>query len=604
MSHTNQDIFKRYHFDRTRLMDILWDIQRRDNFISTSNIEDIAQHLMLSVDDVKETLSFYHFFLDKPFGKHHIYLSNTVIAKMNGYFDVKKALENETNCKFNSVDKTQTFGLADANCIGLSDQEPAMMVDEVVFTQLTPEKVKNIITQLKKGKSAEEIANPKNFASNTLDYVNAIVDSNIRTTSCVLFKADRDYKQILTSLLTTNIPEEVIETIVQSNLKGRGGAGFPTGLKWKLGREAQGEEKYIICNADEGEPGTFKDRVLLTESPKDVLLGMIAAAYAIGSEHGIIYLRAEYWYLKAFLQQQIQDFRDIGLLGNNILSTPLNFDIRIQMGAGAYVCGDETALIESCEGKRGTPRVKPPYPIQQGYLGMPTSVNNVETLACASRIIEEGATWYNRLGTNESTGTRLLSVSGDCTQAGIYEIEWGTSLNTVLKLTGAVNANYVQISGPAGDSLSVEKEGSRVFCYSDLSCNGSLMIFDHSRNILNIVNDYAEFFVEESCGICVPCRAGGVELKNKMQRIIDGRATQQDIDEIKQWSKLLKGTSRCGLGTAMPNPILATLKKFPDIYHERITVQKGPLLASFDMKKAMSAHELAYKNLVHKGAKS
>ncbi|MFK5947272.1 MAG: NAD(P)H-dependent oxidoreductase subunit E [Methylococcales bacterium] len=563
MSHSNQNILKSYHFDRTRLMDILWDIQRRDNFISAGNIEDIAQQLKLSVDDVNETLSFYHFFLSKPFGKHHIYLSNTVIAKMNGYEGIRAALENETGCRFNHVDNTQTFGLADANCIGLSDQEPAMMIDEVVFTRLTPAKVKNIITQLKQGKSAEEIANPNQYASNTLNYVHAIVDSNIRTASHVLFKPDRDYKKILTTLLNTNIPEEVIETIIEANLRGRGGAGFPTGLKWRLGREAQGEAKYIICNADEGEPGTFKDRVLLTESPKDVLLGMISAAYAIGAEHGIIYLRAEYWYLKAFLQQQIQDFRDSGLLGKKILSTTFNFDIRIQMGAGAYVCGDETALIESCEGKRGTPRVKPPYPIQQGYLNMPTSVNNVETLACASRIIEEGATWYNRLGTNESTGTRLLSISGDCKQAGIYEIEWGTSLNTVLEMTGAANTNYVQISGPAGDSLSVKKDGSRVFCYSDLSCNGSLMIFDHTRDILNIVNDYASFFVEESCGICVPCRAGGVELKNKMQRIIDGKATQHDIDEIKQWSKLLKGTSRCGLGTATPNPILATLKKFP-----------------------------------------
>jgi len=601
MSDINQNIFERYNFDRSRLMDVLWDFQRRDNYISSDNIEDIALCLKLSVNDVKETLSFYHFFLDKPFGKHHIYLSNTVIAKMNGYDEVRQALENETGCRFNGVDKTQAFGLADANCIGLSDQEPAMMVDEVVFTQLTPDKVKNIIEKLQQGKTAEEIANPKRYASNTLDYVHAIVDSNIRTASRVLFKPERNYKQILNTLITATKPEGVIETLIESNLKGRGGAGFPTGLKWKLGREAQGKDKYIICNADEGEPGTFKDRVLLTESPKDVLLGMIAAAYAIGSNYGIIYLRAEYWYLKAFLQQQIQDFRDNGLLGKQILATAFSFDVRIQMGAGSYVCGDETALIESCEGKRGTPRVKPPYPIQQGYLGMPTSVNNVETLACASRIIEEDSAWYNQLGTPESTGTRLLSISGDCSQMGIYEIEWGTSLNSVLNMAGAVNANYVQISGPAGDSLSVEKESERVFCYSDLSCNGSLMIFDHTRDILNIVSDYAAFFVEESCGICVPCRAGGVELKNKMHRIIDGKATQLDIDEIKQWSKLIKGTSRCGLGTAMPNSILATLDKFSDIYFEKIMVQKGPLLASFNREEAMSAHELAYDNLVHKG---
>ena len=386
--------------------------------------------------------------------------------------------------------------------------------------------------------------------------------------------------------------------ITDSNLRGRGGAGFPTGLKWKMGREAEGAEKYVICNADEGEPGTFKDRVLLSHSPKDVLLGMIAAGYAIDSRNGIIYLRAEYWYLKDYLQQQIQDFRDDGLLGKQILDKDFEFDIRIQMGAGAYVCGDETALIESCEGKRGTPRVKPPYPIQQGYLGMPTSVNNVETLACASRIIEEGSTWYNAMGTDESTGTRLLSVSGDCEKPGIYEIEWGTTLNEVMIMIGAVDPKYVQISGPAGDSLSVEQDGDREFCYSDLSCNGSLMVFDHTRDILAVVRDYSEFFVEESCGICVPCRAGGVDLMHKMERIIAGRGTQQDLEEITTWSSLLKGTSRCGLGTAAPNPILATLDKFPEVYAEKLVVQKGPLLPSFDMDEALSAHELAVKKLM------
>ncbi len=272
------------------------------------------------------------------------------------------------------------------------------------------------------------------------------------------------------------------------------------------------------------------------------------------------------------------------------------------MGAGAYVCGDETALIESCEGKRGTPRVKPPYPIQQGYLGMPTSVNNVETLAIASRIVEEGSAWFSAMGTDESTGTRLLSVSGDCDKPGIYEIEWGITLNEVLSMIGAVNAKYVQISGPAGDSLSVSKDGERKFCYSDLSCNGSLMVFDDTRDILGIVRDYTEFFVEESCGICVPCRAGGVDLQHKMERIIDGRGCQQDLDEIIQWSKLLKGTSRCGLGTAAPNPILATLDKFPEIYQEKLIEQKGPLLSSFNMEEAMSAHDLAYKHLVQEDA--
>ena len=601
MSKEVQAILNRYHADKTRLMDMLWDVQNQQNYIGDEAVSSLAEGLNMSVDDIRETLSFYHFFKERPFGKHKIYLCNTVIAKMGNYEQVRTALEQAVNTSFGSVDASGTFGLGDANCIGLSDQEPAMMVDNVVFTQLTPEKVSNVISRLKQGKTAVEIANPKGAASTDKAYVDAIVAENIRTESKVMFKANRDYKSILQACLD-KLPEQIIETMIESNLRGRGGAGFPTGLKWRMGREAEGDEKYIICNADEGEPGTFKDRVLLSHSPKDVLLGMLAAAYAVGSRHGIIYLRAEYWYLKDYLQQQIQDFHDAGLLGAHILNTDFAFDIRIQMGAGAYVCGDETALIESCEGKRGTPRVKPPYPIQQGYLGMPTSVNNVETLAIASRIIEEGSAWFTAMGTDESTGTRLLSVSGDCDKPGIYEIEWGVTLNEVLAMVGARQAKYVQISGPAGDSLSVAKDGERVFCYSDLSCNGSFMVFNASRDILNIVRDYAEFFVEESCGICTPCRAGGVDLQHKIERIIAGKACQQDIEEIIHWGKLLKNTSRCGLGTAAPNPILATLDKFPEIYQEKLVVQKGPLLPSFDKDKAMSAHELAYKHLVQENA--
>lgn len=602
MNQKIQSILAGYDQDKTRLMDMLWDVQNQQGYISEEAVTQLADGLKMSSDDVRETLTFYHFFLDKPFGKHQIYLCNTVIAKMNGYDKARQALEQATGCSFGGVDNSGTFGLGDANCIGLSDQEPALMVDDVVFTRLDPEKVKKIIAQLKQGKTAAEIANLDAAAPTGLGYVEAIVDANIQTESKVLFKPDRDYKAVLQKCLDNNFPEQVIEMVTDSGLRGRGGAGFPTGLKWNLGREAEAAEKYIICNADEGEPGTFKDRVLLSHSPKDVLLGMIIAAYSVGSRHGILYLRAEYRYLKEYLHQQIQDFRDQGLLGERILGSKLDFDIRIQMGAGAYVCGDETALIESCEGKRGTPRVKPPYPIQQGYLGMPTSVNNVETLACASRIIEQGADWFSDMGTDESTGTRLLSVSGDCAKPGIYEIEWGTTLNEVLAMIGAVNARFVQISGPAGDSLSVAKDGERAFCYSDLSCNGSLMVFDNTRDILGIVRDFSEFFVEESCGICVPCRAGGVDLQHKMERIIVGKACQQDLDEITNWGKLLKGTSRCGLGTAAPNPILATLDKFPEIYEEKLVEQKGPLLPSYDMEEALSGHELAYKNLVQENA--
>ena len=595
-------IVEHYQSDKTRLIDILWDVQDRQGYISDEAVATLAQELNMSNHDVRETVTFYHFFCSKPFGKHKIYLADTVIAKMNGYDKVRQALEQEIGCSFGEVDETGTFGLDDTSCIGLSDQEPAMMVDKVVFTRLNPAKVKTIIAQLRQGKTAVEIANPENIPSTEIGYVNAIVDDNIRQKGAVLFKENRDYKALLQNCLA-DTPEKVIKTVIDSGIRGRGGAGFPTGLKWQLGREAEGDEKQIICNADEGEPGTFKDRVLLTRSPKDVLLGMVIAGYAVGSHNGIIYLRAEYWYLKDYLEEQIQNFRDDSLLGKQILGSAFDFDIRIQMGAGSYVCGDETALIESCEGKRGTPRVKPPYPAQQGYLGMPTIINNVETFAAVSRIVEEGSEWFAKMGTNDSTGTRLLSVSGDCEKPGIYEIEWGITLNDVLEMVGANHAKAVQISGPSGECVSVEKDGNRKICYSDLSCNGSFMIFDNTRDLLHIVRDFMQFFVDESCGICTPCRAGNVDLLDKVDRVIAGRACQQDLDDFVSWGTLLRGTSRCGLGTTSPKPILTTMENFPEIYANKLVEQKGPLLPSFDMEAAVEGYEHAYKRLIQEAAK-
>ncbi|PHQ96189.1 MAG: NADP oxidoreductase [Marinosulfonomonas sp.] len=596
------DILLQHNSDKTRLINILWDIQRLHGHIPKEAVTQLSEALNMSPMDIAETISFYHFYRTKPFGEHAIYLCDSAIGRMNGYQAVREALEQEAATRFGSVSADARFGLAGTNCIGLSDQEPAMMVGDVVFTRLTPARVSTIMAELKAGKAPEDIANPQGHDSSTLAYVESIVETGIRNEGPVLFNQGRDYKALLQSALGQN-PAEVIDEVTVSNIRGRGGAGFPTGLKWQLGREAEGAEKYIICNADEGEPGTFKDRVLLTRSPKDVLLGMIYGGYAIESRFGIIYLRAEYWYLKDYLERQIQDFRDEGLLGTDILGRGFNFDIRIQMGAGAYICGDETSLIESCEGKRGTPRIKPPYPIQQGYLGMPTIVNNVETYACISRIIEEGGRWFADMGTEDSSGTRLLSVSGDCERPGIYEIEWGITLNEVLEMVGAQKPMAVQVSGPSGECVSVAKDGEREICYSDLSCNGSFMIFDESRDLLDIVKQFMHFFVEESCGICTPCRAGGVDMLTKIERVIDGRACQDDLDECVSWGALMHATSRCGLGTTAAKPILTTLDKFPELYQAKLSEAKHSLLASFDLEQAVGEHDLAFKALVEEAEK-
>jgi len=590
MSTQIKDIMTRYHSDRTRLIDIIWDIQREFGYVPGEAVNALSEALNLSPLDVRETISFYHFFRTRPFGKHAIYLCDSVIGRMRGRAEVRDALECTTGARFGETGATGLFGLADTHCIGLSDQEPAMMVDDVVFTKLTPARVAAIVAELKRGKPAAQIANPDDHESDTLAYVEAIVDTNIRNEGQVFFKTGIDHGAVLQACLDRT-PDEVAVTIVESNMRGRGGAGFPAGLKLRMARDLDAAEKFVICNADEGEPGTFKDRVLLTRSPRDVLLGMAIGGYAIGARHGIVYLRAEYRYLKEYLERQIADLRAEGLLGRNVLGSAFEFDIRIQMGAGAYVCGDETALIESCEGKRGTPRLKPPYPIQQGYLGMPTVVNNVETCASLTRIMEMGPSWFARMGTAESSGAKLLSVSGDCARPGIYEIEWGVTLNAVLEMVGAVDPMAVQISGPSGECVSVARDGARRLCYSDLSSNGSFMIFDKSRDLLDIARQFTHFFVDESCGICTPCRAGGIAMLDKLDRVIAGRACQKDLDDCESWGALMRGASRCGLGTTAAKPILTTMRKFPELYRAKLRESECTLLASFDLDDAVSGYD-------------
>ena len=581
-------ILDRYGKDRTELMDVLWDIQHSCGYIPAEAVSVVAVRLGLTPEDVMETATFYHFFHSKPSGRYRIYLSNTVIGKLRGYQQVYEALERETGTQFGGPGSAD-FGLFETACIGLSDQEPAMLIDDVAFTDLTSESVTDIVARLKQGQPPEGIANPSGLPHSEVAYVDALTRTTVHTSGPVFFSGEGDYSVLLNRCLALT-PEQVIKTIADSGLRGLGGAGFPTGSKWQLCRAAADDEKYIICNADEGEPGTFKDRALLTRSPKQVFVGMTIAAHAVGSAHGIVYLRAEYAYLREYLEAQLAELRDDGWLGPA-------FDIRIQMGAGAYICGDESALIESCEGKRGTPRLKPPFPVENGFLGKPTCVNNVETFAAAARIMEVGADWFAAMGTPESSGTRLLSVAGDCAAPGIYEVEWGITLREALELVGAEDARAVQISGPSGEMVSASADADRRLAFEDISCGGSFMVFNAQRDLLDVVRDFMQFFVDESCGICVPCRAGNVVLRQKVDLVLAGRADQSDLDDMVQWGQVIAKTSRCGLGTTSPNPILTTLVKFPEIYSDRITKQDGSLLSSFDVDSALGGYGKAMEQL-------
>lgn len=357
---------------------------------------------------------------------------------------------------------------------------------------------------------------------------------------------------------------EILAELKESGLKGRGGAGFPTSTKWMLTAAAKADRKFVICNADEGEPGTFKDRVLLTEYPELVLEGMIIAGYVIGAKEGIIYLRSEYSYMLEFLESKIEYMRKYGFFGKNILGEQgFDFEIKIRLGSGAYVCGEETALIESLEGYRGEPRNRPPFPVNTGYLGYPTVVNNVETLASVPHIITKGGEWYKKFGTDKSTGSKLFSVSGDCKYPGVYELQWGITLRELLKIVGAENTKAVQVGGASGVCLN-ESQFDKKISYEETATGGSIMIFDKSRSMLEVLKNFMEFFVEESCGQCTPCRIGNVKLLEGVNMIEKNDYTLEYIDKLKELGETMKIASKCGLGQTSPNPFISILDNFKD----------------------------------------
>lgn len=358
--------------------------------------------------------------------------------------------------------------------------------------------------------------------------------------------------------------EDILFEIRESKLKGRGGAGFPTATKWTIVAAALAEQKYIICNADEGEPGTFKDRVLLLEYPELVFEGMVIAGYTIGATKGIVYLRGEYEYMLKPLEDYLDVMRKDHLLGNNIQGKEnFNFDITIRLGSGAYVCGEETALIESLEGNRGEARNRPPYPVNTGFLGMPTVVNNVETLASIPHIISKGGEWYRKYGTDKSSGSKLFSVSGDCEKPGVYELPWGTTISELLQLVKAKNTKAVQVGGASG--ICVPKtQFNRVLAYEDIATGGSIIIFNENRNMLHVLKNFMEFFVEESCGQCTPCRIGNLKLLEGVEMIEKGDYKFSYINQLKGLGRTMQLASKCGLGQSSSNSFISILENFKD----------------------------------------
>ena len=487
-------------------------------------------------------------------------------------------------------------------CFGLCANGPVCVVypEGAFYSFVKVEDVKDIVEEhLIKGRLVQRLLY-KEKSEATAETVRALSDTNfykqqtrIALRLCGVINPENideyiayDGYQALIKVLQTMTPQEVIDVIKNSGLRGRGGAGFPTGLKWQFCRNAVGDEKYIACNADEGDPGAFMDRSVLEGDPHSVIEAMTIGAYAIGAHQGYIYVRAEYPIAVQRLQIALKQAREYGLIGKNILDSGFDFDLDIRLGSGAFVCGEETALMTSIEGKRGEPRPRPPFPANKGLFGKPTVLNNVETYANICQIILKGADWFAAMGTEKSKGTKVFALGGKITNTGLVEIPMGTPLRKIIYDIGGGCPNgkklkAVQTGGPSGGCIPASLIDTPVD-YESLAAIGSIVgsggmiVMDEDNCMVDIAKFFLEFTVDESCGKCTPCRIGTKRLLEYLNKITSGKATLQDLDDMEKLCYFIKANSLCALGQTAPNPVLSTLKYFKDEYIAHIVDKKCP----------------------------
>lgn len=548
---------QRHESDSSQVLQILRELQERFGHIPRQAISILANQLAIPRAHIESVASFYSFLHLKPHGEYRVLFSDNITDRMLGSQALMDLMCQQLWLQPGKVSEDGLVSISTTSCTGMCDQGPALLINERAVTNLNHQRVQEIV---------QLIRNRTPLTDWPADFFR--VEDNIRRNGIVL-GSTLAQGEVLRSALTLG-GLNTVESIKASGLRGRGGAGFSTGLKWEACRYAHGTEHYVVCNADEGEPGTFKDRVLLNSHADLVFEGMTLCALAVGAKKGFLYLRGEYRYMLEPLQKVLQRRRKKNLLGKNILGQPgFDFDIEIHLGAGAYICGEESALIESLEGKRGVPRNRPPFPVTHGYLQQPTAVDNVETFCQAMIALHMGAEKYRLVGTEKSTGSKIISVSGDCLRPGIYEYPFGASVREILQDCGAVNTQAVQISGPSGICVA-ENEFDRRLGFEDLPTAGAFMVFDESRDMFEVARNFVHFFAHESCGFCTPCRVGTSILKQTMDKIAAGHGTPYDLAEVENLDHVLQTTSHCGLGRTACNPVLHTLKHFRPAYEARL----------------------------------
>lgn len=564
-------IIARHGGDGSRLIQILHDVMAAFGRVSPPLITELARALGLPRGHVEGVVGFYAFFAAEDRGRFRVLFSDNITDEMAGSRELRQRLLDAFHVEPGEVSRDGRVSIGTTSCTGLCDQGPALLVNGRAIARLTPARIGAIASLIRGDVPVDQW--PHNLFS---------IASHVERRDLLLSAQLAPGEAIDRAIARGSAAS--IDEIAASGLRGRGGAGFSTGTKWSACAAAPGPERYVVCNADEGEPGTFKDRELLARHADLVFEGMSVAAFAVGASKGFLYLRAEYPFLLEALLAQLEERRRAGLLGKGVRGA-FDFDIEIHVGAGAYVCGEESALLESLEGRRGIPRNRPPYPVTHGYRQKPTLVNNVETLVAAALVVRHGAGFLRAAGTASSAGTKILSVSGDVARPGIYEYPFGVSVRSVLEAAGAERTQAVQVGGPSGVLLSAN-ELSRRIAFEDVPSAGALMVFDETRDMLRVVENFARFFAHESCGFCTPCRVGTTLNAQMMQRIASGKGSRRDVKDLIRVSQLMKSASHCGLGSTAGNPVVDALAKFRPAFDNRLRSRE--FSATFDLDEALA----------------
>ncbi|HYL47636.1 MAG TPA: NADH-quinone oxidoreductase subunit NuoF [Candidatus Limnocylindrales bacterium] len=576
------ELLARYPVKRSALIPMMMYAQDQFGFLTDDLLEEIARRVGLNLLEVTETLAYYSMLRRKPAGRYHIQVCTNISCMLRGGNEIFQHVQKRLGIGNKEVSPTGTFSLEEVECIGACTGAPAMQVNFDYYENLTPDKVDEIFETLQEGRKPTPVPvtsgavherNPAEVPVISRRF--GIPDSK----KIDVYLAHEGY-QALEKALKQMTPEQIVEEMKKSNLRGRGGAGFPAGMKWSFVPKDPNKQKYILANCDESEPGTCKDRPLLEMDPHQLIEGMVIAGKAVGASRGYAYIRGEYRYVIDIMEAAIAEAYAKGYLGKNILGSGFDFDLAAHTGAGAYECGEESALMESLEGKRGYPRIRPPFPAVVGLYGCPTVINNAETLSSVPSVILRGAEWYANLGTPKNGGTRLFAISGHVNRPGIYELPMGFNLKRMIEEVagGVAGGKKVKAVVPGGsscpllkaDEIDIAMDFDSVAKAGSMLGSGGTVVIDEDTCMVDVARRIMHFYAHESCGWCIPCREGTTWLRKMLDRFHEGGGRSEDIPLVGELAQNMLGRTFCPLGDAAAMPTISIVKKWRQEFEDHL----------------------------------